>query len=193
VLRKATWRNPEVKFNDHNLIIYKFKGKKMLILAGTGHRPSKLGGYELPNPIYNYVCQETEKVLKEIKPDKVVSGMALGFDSWLAWISHRLGIPFIATIPFEGQEKKWPYKAQKLYHKLISLATEVIIVSPGGYSVEKMQIRNEFLVNLCDKLLAIWDGTPGGTGNCVNYARGVKNANDIICINPTLTPNQSSL
>jgi hypothetical protein len=32
-----------------------------MILSGTGHRPNKLSGYNIPNPTYNYVCSEIEK------------------------------------------------------------------------------------------------------------------------------------
>ena len=56
----------------------------------------------------------------------------------------------------------------------------------GGYSVFKMQLRNEWMVDHCDKLIAIFnqDETSGGTFNCVQYARS-KNK-DIIFINPKL-------
>jgi uncharacterized phage-like protein YoqJ len=158
-----------------------------MIVAFTGHRPNKLGGYDLPNPTYIKVCQEIEKNLKALNPDKVITGMALGVDQWAANIAHKLNIPFIAAVPFKDQESRWPQKSQKIYAKLIGLASEVIIVSPGTYSYEKMQIRNKWMVDNCNKLIAVWDGTTGGTGNCVEYAKSVKNDEDIIYINPTLT------
>jgi uncharacterized phage-like protein YoqJ len=142
-----------------------------MIVAFTGHRPDKLGGYKLPNPTYLHVCQQIEKTLKELQPEKVISGMALGVDQWAANIAHRLGIPFIAAVPFLGQEKAWPAASQKTFNALIKLASEVVYVSEGGYAAYKMQVRNEWMVDRCDKLIAIWDGTPGGTGNCVKYAQ----------------------
>lgn len=48
-----------------------------MIIAGTGHRPSKLGGFILPNPTYIKVCKKIEDHLLELKPEKVLSGMAL--------------------------------------------------------------------------------------------------------------------
>jgi uncharacterized phage-like protein YoqJ len=156
-----------------------------MIVAFTGHRPDKLGGYKLPNPTYLHVCQQIDKTLRDLKPDKVISGMALGIDQWAAHIAYKLKIPFLAAIPFEGQEKAWPIKSQLTFHLLLKLAAEKVIVSPGGYSAAKMQVRNEWMVDHCDKLIAVWDGTPGGTGNCVNYAKS-KNS-DIIYINPRLT------
>lgn len=49
-----------------------------MIVAFTGHRPDKLGGYKLPNPTYVKVCQQIETKLVELKPEKIISGMALG-------------------------------------------------------------------------------------------------------------------
>lgn len=146
----------------------------MIVISGTGHRSDKLGGYILPNPTYNYVCQEIEKRLLELKPEKVLSGFALGYDSWLAFVSLKLGIPLIAVIPFEGQESRWPAESQKQYWSLRKKASEVIIVSEGEYAAWKMQTRNEYLVNNCDLLLSCWNGDQsGGTFNCLQYAEKI--------------------
>lgn len=153
-----------------------------MIVAFTGHRPDKLGGYKLPNPTYLYICQQIDLTLKDLKPEKIISGMALGVDQWAANIAHRLNIPFVAAIPFIGQEKAWPAQSQKTYHALLRLAESQHIVCSGGYSAHKMQIRNEWMVDNCDKLIAIWDGSNGGTGNCVEYAKS-KNR-EIILIDP---------
>jgi uncharacterized phage-like protein YoqJ len=153
-----------------------------MIVAFTGHRPDKLGGYKLPNPTYIKVCQIIEKTLKEVQPEKVISGMALGIDQWAANIAIKLNIPFVAAVPFEGQEKAWPAASQQTYHKLIKLASEKVIVCDGGYAPAKMQIRNQWMVDRCDLLIAVWDKSPGGTGNCVRYAQSINK--NIIYINP---------
>lgn len=158
-----------------------------MIVAFTGHRldklPNKQTGYKLPNPTYIHVCQQIEKALKELKPKKVISGMALGVDQWAAMISHKLNIPFIAAIPFEGQESKWPEQSQKTFRALRKLASEEVIVSSGNYSADKMQIRNKWMVDHCDLLIGIWNGTNGGTANCIEYARSI--GKKIIIIDPT--------
>jgi len=160
-----------------------------MIVAFTGHRPNKLGGYNLPNPTYIHVCQQIDKQLRELNPKKVISGMALGVDQWAAYIAIKLGIPFIAAIPFEGQEKKWPDSSQKTYNRLLSKAYDIVYVSSPGYSAHKMQVRNQWMVDQCDTLIAIYDGSKGGTGNCVEYAQSLKlfnmmPAKKIIIINP---------
>lgn len=157
----------------------------MKILAGTGHRPNDgLGGYLIPNPIYTYVYQQTEKILLQEEPDKIISGMALGFDTIIAQLAIKLNIPFVAAVPFKGQECKWPQASQDIYHDLIKQASEVVVVCDGGYSVQKMQWRNEFMVNECNKLLACWKQSKqyGGTYNCIQYARSINK--EIIIIDP---------
>ena len=159
-----------------------------MIVAFTGHRPDKLPnketGYKLPNPTYIYVCQQIEKTLIELKPEKIISGMALGIDQWAAFIAIKLGIPFIAAVPFEGQEKAWSQVSQSIYNKLLSKAAERVVVCDGAYAPYKMQLRNEWMVNNCDTLIVFWDKTPGGTGNCVNYAKQCQKS--IIIIDPHL-------
>lgn len=153
-------------------------------MAFTGHRPDKLGGYELPNPTYVKVCQKIDATLRKVKPTKVITGMALGVDQWAAYISYKLGIPYLAAIPFEGQEKAWPKESQKVYNILRNLAAEEKIICQGGYAPAKMQTRNEWMVDNCNLLIAVWDGSKGGTGNCVEYAESIKR--EIFYIDPTI-------
>jgi uncharacterized phage-like protein YoqJ len=154
-----------------------------MIVAFTGHRPDQLGGYNLPNSTYIKVCKEIDKLLKKLKPEKIITGMALGVDQWAAMVAHKLGVPFLAAIPFENQESKWPEESQKTFRLLRKLAAEEVIVSPGKYSAVKMQIRNQWMVDNCDELIAVWDGSDGGTANCVKYAISVKKT--IHHINPS--------
>jgi uncharacterized phage-like protein YoqJ len=158
----------------------------MTIVAFTGHRPDKLPnketGYKLPNPTYIHVCRQIEKTLLELKPNKIITGMALGIDQWAANVAIKLGIPFLAAIPFEGQENAWPESSQRTFRTLLKKAAEKVIVCEGGYEASKMQRRNEWMVNNCNILIAVWDGTPGGTSNCINYAKSINR--EIIFINP---------
>ena len=45
-----------------------------------------------------------------------------------------------------------------------------------------MQLRNQYMVDQADYIVAAWDGTKGGTGNCVDYA--VKQHKTIYCLDP---------
>lgn len=159
-----------------------------MIVACTGHR-NLPGGYEIPNPTYNFVCQETKRLLLELKPDQALSGFAVGYDQWFANICIQLQIPFKAIIPFNNQDKVWPAHAKKIYQKLLSKAAEKIIVSEGEYAAFKLQIRNEYLVDHSDILIACYEESrEGGTKNCIDYAKS-KNK-QIIIIDPTKAPKE---
>ena len=49
----------------------------------------------------------------------------------------------------------------------------VYVCSRGGYAGWKMNYRNTWMVDRADAVLAVWDGSSGGTANCVNYARTI--------------------
>lgn len=139
------------------------------LIAFTGHRPDKLGGYSW-SPIQELVCRAIRWKLTKLKPRGIISGMALGVDQWAAQIAVELGIPFAAYVPFEGQESVWPPESQAAYRFLLSKAERTCICSLGGYSAKKMQWRNIAMVDDSDLLFAVWDGSDGGTANCVKYA-----------------------
>ena len=139
-----------------------------MIIAATGHRPNKLGGYE--RAAYEKLVRLARDYIAIQKPDGIISGMALGWDQAWCDAGLREGVPVHAAVPFEGQESQWPHLSQVNFRQLLSECKSVTIVCPGGYSPEKMQIRNKWMVDRCHKLCALFDGTYGGTGNCVNYA-----------------------
>lgn len=142
-----------------------------MILAITGHRPHKLGGYYTPNPCSDAVMLKLHDSLKTLQPEVVLTGMALGVDQWTAQLCVEMQIPFDAVIAFEGYEAKWPDKAQKRYRNMLTLARKVEMLSPGPYRPSLLHHRNHWLVDHSDALLAVWDGRPGsGTAACVDYA-----------------------
>lgn len=144
-----------------------------MILAGTGHRPDKLGGYG--RDIAQRLVKVAGEYLEELKPDTIISGMALGWDMALAAAAMKQDIEWWAYVPFRGQEKMWPEQSRKIYYELLGRAHAVHIICEGGYHPSKMQIRNERMVDHAAHILALWNGdAQGGTWNCVNYARIMK-------------------
>ena len=139
-----------------------------LVIAATGHRPNKLGGYG-PD-VFNRLVDLAGGYLREHNPSAVISGMALGWDLAFAQAAIEGGIPVHAAVPFPGQERMWPQSSQVLWRGLLDLCVSVTEVSPGPYHAGKMQVRNEWMVDRCDRLCALWDGSNGGTGNCMAYA-----------------------
>lgn len=154
-----------------------------MILGITGHRSGKMGGFKIPNPTYNFVMDETQKNILELKPEKIITGLAIGFDTWVAELCIKLNIPFIAATPFIGQERFWPQETQQYYHKLLEHANTIEVVSPGGFASWKMQARNQWIVNNSDMMLAAFDSSQkGGTANCVAYA--IEQKKQLITIDP---------
>lgn len=141
------------------------------IIAGTGHRPAKLGGYS--STIFDRLCRFAKSELETLSPSLVISGMAQGWDQALAIAAIQLSIPFDAHIPCSNQESRWPPDAQTLYRQILARARHTITISPH-YTSSCMQDRNVSMVNACTHVLALYDGSSGGTANCVRYAQLLK-------------------
>lgn len=142
-----------------------------MIIAGTGHRPDKLGGYDYET--FDRVTTLARDWLREVQPSQVISGMALGWDQALAQASADLDIPFIAAVPFKGFASRWPKSSQYQMTALLCAAAEIHVVSEIA-CVAALHERNEWMVDRADKMVALWDGSFGGTFNCLRYAEKVK-------------------
>lgn len=144
------------------------------VVAVTGHRPSKIGGYEFDAPQREWVRQMLRALLAELKPQYCISGMALGVDQDFAFVCVEMQIPFVAAIPFVGQELSWPHNSKGFYYDLLAHAYCQFVVTGGSYSPHKMDLRNRWMVDNSDILIAVFDGSKGGTHNCVEYAESKK-------------------
>lgn len=151
----------------------------------TGHRPNKLmGGYDYyaNEPIKDYMITTLRNFI-ELNPSvtelECYSGMALGIDMLFADAVLTLQqefpdlIKLHCAIPFENQTGNWVSESDiEMYNLIKDFADEVTtlegIVTKDFYL--PLQKRNEFMVDNSDFVLAFWNGTKGGTGNCVKYA-----------------------
>lgn len=155
-------------------------------LAITGHRPSKLGNdYEFTGEWMKNIKIEIQGIINREKPTEIIVGMALGVDTLFAIMAIENNIPFRACIPCNGQANKWTASSRKLYYELLNhpLCT-IKQIHDGPYTDKCMQERNIYMVDECDKIIAVWDGTSGGTANCVSYAKAKDK--EILRINPTI-------
>lgn len=143
-----------------------------MIIAATGHRPEKLGGYsaESREKLREFAVECLRPMAKVYQVESVISGMALGWDTAVAEACVLLKIPFIAAVPFIGQEAMWSNGDQVGYRQLLQVAAQTVVISRGFYAPEKMGIRNQWMVDHCGMLLALHNGSKGGTSNCVQYA-----------------------
>ena len=158
----------------------------------TGHRPPKVGGYDDNSPQRCWVRgQITHAIIQIIMnhykvPDNGpewelacsqtigISGGALGVDTDFARACKAMNIPYDVYVPCLGHSNNWPQESREKYQKMLSFARRVVMVSNKPYSPVLMHARNTNMINDCDVAIAVWDGSDGGTGNCV---RGLKIAN----------------
>ena len=176
----------------------------MKTITFAGHRPDKLYGYDLKDERYlklNKFLEEMleDKILNE-GYDKFISGGALGFDT-VAFLSVKNlkekypHIQNIIAVPFENQSTKWSTKDKSLYNWMKNKADDIVYVDTiegydrtgteiGVFHRDKLMIRNEYMVDNSDLLIALWNGdNKSGTANCIKYAKKVL-TNNTILINP---------
>lgn len=147
------------------------------IFAGTGHRPPKLGNEWDGIGVYSdFLRHKIQETFIQYQPEYIISGLVLGFDMVLAEMAIANNLELIAAIPCKDQEKVWKESAQKRYNKILSYKKcQRHLVSNEKYFKGCMDIRNVWMVDQLigedDKLLAAYNGTKGGTHNCIEYAK----------------------
>lgn len=145
----------------------------------TGHRPNKLFGYD-PHTEGNrtMLYKLRDIIIEHIEVhnvDTFITGMALGIDMWAGRIVIKLKekyphIKLVSAVPCKNHPNKWIKKSQDEWKMIIDKCDTVHYVSKEDYTAWCMQDRNEWMVNNSQYVIAVWDGTKGGTGNCINYA-----------------------
>lgn len=149
------------------------------VIAATGHRPNKLFGYNLRDYRWTELGFNMKRFILEryrMNNDKVtcISGMALGVDQLFALVALKLkdlgyNVKVVAALPCLNQNKKW--KDDAYWQNIMERVDEKVYVHEGEYTPWCMQKRNEYMVDNANVLLAVWDGTSGGTANCIKYAQ----------------------
>ena len=128
-----------------------------MILIVTGHRPERLKGQE------QLIRKWAEEQLMQLQPSVLYNGMAQGVDQIVAIAAKNLNIPIICCYPF-------PRKSYHPIEKWIMKNNQVIYLAPA-YSKQSYWIRDKYMVNHADVILAVWDGKAGGgTFITRNYA-----------------------
>lgn len=135
-----------------------------MITAGTGHRPEKLRGTE------DELRALIAKGLRDTATTTFISGMASGYDLIAGSTALRLGIEVWAAKPWTAHGPR--ITDSSLYSEVLEGASRVIAVVdavdyPGPWVYQK---RNEWMVDNAHRVMAYWDGSSGGTRNCIVYA-----------------------
>lgn len=104
-----------------------------------------------------------------------IVGGAVGIDTIAAEVvlSLREEFPHIrlfVAVPFRGFTAKWN-ATQKARFASICRSCDGIHVVADSYSRAAYQRRNEYMVDRADLVIAYYNGSAGGTRNCVSYAQ----------------------
>ena len=137
----------------------------------TGHRPDKVQTAE--GEIRELLKAEIKKSVEE-GILTFITGMARGVDTWAAQIvleekKENPDIKLICASPYPGFERSWCLADRMKYHEIINNADYVINVSEK-YTRFCFQIRNMWMVDRSCKVIAVYNGSRGGTKNTVDYA-----------------------
>ena len=144
-----------------------------MIVCGTGHRLQYLPcKFEHRHPFKISKLKQLERYFNQEKVDVVISGMAIGWDMWLAWTAIKIGIPMHAYVPFEGQDSLWSSEHRDQFHSLLNKASCVKYICDPGYAGWKMIKRDKVMVDDSDMTLSLWNPLKrsGGTWTTVRYA-----------------------
>lgn len=141
----------------------------------TGHRPEKLNCNEAAIKV-----KLSHAIDKAIQDGFVtfISGMARGVDIWAAelLLERRAATPslhLICALPYSGFEQRWSPQWQTRYQAILQHADLIKTICPL-YSMAAFQQRNEWMVDHSSRLIAIYNGSPGGTRNTIEYAKRKK-------------------
>lgn len=179
----------EQRINEENMR----ESLRLRTCAFTGHRPDKLGGYDwevLSNhPVIGIMTYEIKRLVEMQGVNRFICGGALGVDQVAFEVCDELKrtiyphLYLILAMPFEKQDANWfRYDDISRLHSQRARANELILVDELGhhaytvsgvqpkiYHPGKMQKRNEWMVDNSKYLIAVHDGSGGGTSNCIHY------------------------
>lgn len=157
----------------------------------TGHRPQKLPfRYNEQDArcirLKAVLQAEIEKQITQNEVTHFISGMAIGVDMYAAEIvlSLKKRYPYItleAAIPCETQAARWSAALRDRYFRIAELCDKETLLQ-HHYDAACMHKRNRYMVDNASVVIAVWDGTPSGTGKTVQYA--CENGKTVIVIDP---------
>ncbi len=133
------------------------------VVAFTGHRHWK----------HSAVKASLDEIVVKYGRDAVwICGGAVGLDSHAAQYAMENKIRLWLVLPFSPavMSKYWNPAQKKVMEDTIKYAEKVSVLS-SIFDVKFYQERNERMVDLSHVLCAFYDGSAGGTANCVRYAR----------------------
>ena len=153
--------------------------EKNITCCFTGHRPDKLpwgtdetapGAVALKNLMHTAVRSAFADGMRHF-----ICGMATGCDMYFceAVLALKFTEPSVtleAAVPFEGQAETWSEENRRRYFSLLRQCDSVCLTAVK-YTKDCFIKRNRYMVDCSGRLIAAFNGAPGGTEKTIDYAR----------------------
>lgn len=148
------------------------QGLRMFTCCFTGHRPNKM---ELGE---NEIKPLLEKAIDNAIADGYVTfitGMARGTDIWAAEIvlkkkKTNKNLHLICALPHPNFESRRSITEEMRFNEIIKNA-DLIKEINDHYFTGCYQVRNEWMVDRSNLVIAVFNGQKSGTKNTVDYAK----------------------
>ena len=148
----------------------------------TGHRPDKLPwGNREDDPrcfaIKRSLAREAEGLYRR-GFRHFISGMAMGCDLYFAEAALELramhpDLTVEGAVPCPTQADRWPAELRRRWRDILDRCDLETVVQQH-YDRWCMHRRDRYMVDRSAAVLAVFDGTPGGTHYTLNYAMDKK-------------------
>lgn len=156
----------------------------------TGHRPDKLPwGLDERDPrcaALKYSLARELEGLYQRGFRHFISGMAMGCDLYFAEAALELrakypGLTVEGAVPCPTQTDRWPDELRRRWRDILNRCDLETVVQ-RHYDRWCMHRRDRYMVDRSAAVLAVFDGTPGGTQYTLNYAMDKKR--EILLLDP---------
>jgi len=125
----------------------------------TGHRPPRLGGYT--SEVERRLAALADETLAELRPARVISGMAQGWDLAVAEACVRGDVPFVAALAFPDAASSWPEAERARLDRALAEAERVETLAEAP-DRGVFHARDRWIVAHADTIVALWDGERSG-------------------------------
>ena len=172
VLRIFIFQNAHTCIPKAGVCVLTEQEKRLHRCCFTGHRPEKLNSTE--EEIKKALLVEVNNAIHD-EYITFISGMARGVDIWAAELVLELrnsGAPIhlICAMPFNDFEQRWPVAWQQRYKTILQSADLVRFIAKE-YHISTYQRRNEWMIDHSNRVIAVYNGSSGGTRNALEYAQ----------------------
>lgn len=163
---------------------------RLQVCCFTGHRPTKLPWgtresdprcLDLKTRIYDVADALYWSGIRHF-----ICGMAMGTDTYFCEAVLRLKkehpeITLEAAIPCRTQADGWNSESRLRYEELLSHCTHITVLQET-YAPGCMQRRNQYMISRSSVLVAVYNGSSGGTRDTVRRAE--REGLEVIALQP---------